>query len=34
MQNGHKIHPHGGTGKQTGGSPIMRTHHKDGVTTD
>ena len=23
-----------GSGKQTGGSPIMRTHHKDGVTTD
>ena len=25
---------HGGNGKQTGGNPIMRIHHKDGVTTD
>ena len=31
---GHKIPPHGGNGKRTGGSPIMRIHHKDGVTTD
>ena len=34
MQSGHKVPPLGGNGKQTGGSPIMRTHHKDGVTTD
>ena len=34
MQSGHKVPPHGGNGKQTGGSPIMRSHHKDGVTTD
>ena len=32
--NGHKVPPHGGNGKQTGGSPIVRIHHKDGVTTD
>ena len=32
MQSGHKVPPHGGNGKQTGGSPIMRIHHKDGVT--
>ena len=31
---GHKVHPHGGNGKQTGGSPILRIHHKDGVTID
>ena len=23
-----------GTGMQVGGSPIMSTHHKDGMTTD
>ena len=34
MQNGHKVPPHGGNGEQTGGSPIVRIHHKDGVTTD
>ena len=34
MQSGHKVPPHGGNGKLTGGNPIMRTHHKDGVTTD
>ena len=30
----HKVPPHGGNGKRTGGNPIMRIHHKDGVTTD
>ena len=34
MKSGHKVPPHGGNGKQTGGNPIMRIHHKDGVTTD
>ena len=34
MQSGHKVPPHGGNGKQPSGSPIMRIHHKDGVTTD
>ena len=34
MQSGHKVPPHGGNGKQTGGSPTMRIHHKDGMTTD
>ena len=34
MQSGHKVPPLGGNGKQTGGSPTLRTHHKDGVTTD
>ena len=35
MQNGHKVPPLLlGSGKQTGGSPIMSTHHKDGMTTD
>ena len=34
MKIGHKVPPHGGNGKQTGVSPIMRIHHKDGVTTD
>ena len=34
MQSGHKVPPLGGNGKQTGGSPTMSTHHKDGVTTD
>ena len=33
MHSGHKVPPHGGNGKQTGWNPIMRTHHKDGVTT-
>ena len=31
---GHKVLPHGGNGKLTGGKPIMRIHHKDGVSTD
>ena len=26
--------PHGGNGKQPGGIPIMRPHHKDGLNTD
>ena len=30
MQNGHKVPLLLGNGKQTGGSPIMRIHHKDG----
>ena len=34
MQKSDKVPFHGGNGKQTGGSPIMRIHHKDGVTTD
>ena len=34
MKIGHKVPPHGGNGKRTGGSPIMSIHHKDGVTTD
>ena len=35
MQNGHKVPPLlRGNGKQTGGSPIKSTHHKDGMTTD
>ena len=34
MQSGHKVPPLGGNGKQSGGSPTMSTHHKDGVTTD
>ena len=34
MKIGHKVPPHGGNGKQTGENPIMRVHHKDGVTTD
>ena len=33
-KSGHKVPPHGGNGKQTGGSPIIRIPHKDGVTTD
>ena len=32
MKIGRKVPPHGG--KRTGGNPIMRIHHKDGVTTD
>ena len=31
---GHKVPPHGGNGKLTGGTPLMRIHRKDGVTTD
>ena len=34
MKSGHKVPPHGGNGKQTGGIPIMRIHHKDGLNTD
>ena len=35
MQNGYKVPPLLlGNGKQTGGSPIVSTHHKDGMTTD
>ena len=34
VQIGHKVPPHGGNVKLTGGNPIMRTRHKDGVTTD
>ena len=34
MKIGRKVPPHGGNGKQTGGIPIMRLHHKDGVNTD
>ena len=34
MKSGHKVSPHGGNGKRTGGNPIMRIHDKDGVTTD
>ena len=34
MKIGHKVPPHGGNGKLTGGTPIMRIHHKDGVSTD
>ena len=34
MQSGHKVPPLGGNDKQTGGSPTMSAHHKDGVTTD
>ena len=34
MQIGHKVLLHGGNGKPTGVTPIMRIHHKDGVSTD
>ena len=34
MKIGHKALPHGGNGKLTGGTPRMRTHHKDGVSND
>ena len=34
MKIGHKVPPHGGNGKLPGGIPIMRLHHKDGVSTD
>ena len=34
MKSGHKVLSHGGNGKQTGGSPTMRIHNKDGVTND
>ena len=31
---GRTVPPHGGNGKQPGGIPIMRPHHKDGLNTD
>ena len=31
---GRKVPPHGGNGKLTGVNPIMRIHHKDGVSID
>ena len=34
MQNGHKVPPHGGNDKQTGGNPTIGIQHIDGVTTD
>ena len=34
MKIGHKVPPHGGNGKLTGGTPLRRIHHKDGVSTD
>ena len=34
MKIGRKVPPHGGNGKLPGGIPIMRPHHKDGLTTD
>ena len=34
MKIGHKVPPHGGNGKLPGGIPIMKIHHKDGVSTD
>ena len=34
MKIGRKVPPHGGNGKLPGGIPIMRPHHKDGVSTD
>ena len=34
MKIGRKVPPHGGNGKLPGGIPIMRLHHKDGVSTD
>ena len=34
MKIGRKVPPHGGNGKLTGGNPIMRIHHKDGLNTD
>ena len=30
----HEVPPHGGNGKPTGRTLIMRIHHKDGVSTD
>ena len=33
MKIGRKVPPRG-NGKQTGGIPLMRPHHKDGVNTD
>ena len=34
MKYGRTVPPHGGNGKQPGGIPIMRLHHKDGLNTD
>ena len=34
MNIGRTVPPHGGNGKQPGGIPIVRLHHKDGVNTD
>ena len=34
MKIGRKVLPHGGDGKLSGGIPIMRLHHKDGLNTD
>ena len=34
FENWSQSPAHGGNGKRTGGNPIMRIHHKDGVTTD
>ena len=34
MKIDHKVPPHGGNDKPTGGTPLMRIHHKDGVSTD
>ena len=34
LEIGHKVPPHGGNDKLPGGIPIMRIHHKDGVSTD
>ena len=34
MKIGRTVPPHGGNGKQPGGIPIMRPHHKDGLNTD
>ena len=34
MKIGRKVPPHGGNGKPTGGIPIVRLHHKDGLNTD
>ena len=34
MKIGRTVPLHGGNGKQPGGIPIMRLHHKDGANTD
>ena len=34
MKIGHKVPFHGGNGKLTGGTPLMRIQNKDGVSTD
>ena len=34
MKIGRTVPLHGGNGKLPGGVPIMRIHHKDGVSTD